>query len=187
MNITVYCGASSGKNSVYKEATIRVGKWIAKNNNTLIYGGGNVGLMGVVADTVLQYQAKAIGVIPTFLKEREMAHKHLTKLYVVNSMDERKKKMLDLGDACLALPGGPGTLEEITEVFSWSRVGENNKPCIFYNVNHYYDLIEQFYNKMVAEEYLSADDRSKLLFSDSLEEIDEFIKNYVPPSIKTYV
>lgn len=186
MNITVYCGANQGKNPVYKQAAIELSEWIVKNNNNLVYGGGKVGLMGIIADTVLQLGGEVIGVIPVFLKDREMAHKHLTKLYTVTTMDERKRKMLDLGNACIALPGGPGTLEEITEVFSWARVGQNNKPCIFYNVNHYYDLIEQFYNRMVTEEFLSIEDRNKLLFSNSLDEINTFIQNYQPPFIRTY-
>lgn len=186
MNITVYCGANLGKNAIYKQAAISLSEWIVKNSNNLVYGGGKVGLMGIMADTVLQLGGDVIGVIPTFLQDREMAHEHLTKLYIVNTMDERKQKMLDLGDACIALPGGPGTLEEITEVFSWARVGQNSKPCIFYNVNHYYDLVEQFYDQMAIEGFLSIADRTKLFFSSSLADITNFIENYEPPAIRTY-
>ncbi|MBC2324835.1 LOG family protein [Listeria booriae] len=186
MNIVVYCGANKGNNPVYERATIAVGEWIARNNNTLVYGGGRSGLMGILADTVIASGGKAIGIIPTFLKERELAHPHLTELIIVDTMDERKQKMLNLGNACIALPGGPGTLEEITEVVSWSRLGQNNNPCIFYNENDYYRPIQQFYDDMVQNDFLTVEDRSKILFSNSVDEIHSFITDYVPPVIRTY-
>lgn len=104
----------------------------------------------------------------------------------MDTMDERKQKMLDLGNACIALPGGPGTLEEITEVVSWSRLGQNNNPCIFYNENDYYRPIQQFYDDMVQNDFLTVEDRSKILFSNSVDEIHSFITDYVPPIIRTY-
>ena len=113
MNITVYCGASLGNDSTYQAAAKKLGKWIADGQHTLVYGGGKLGLMGVVADTVLAHQGKVIGIIPQFLQDREVAHPNLTKTVIVESMSERKNKMIELGDAYIALPGGPGTLEEI--------------------------------------------------------------------------
>ena len=101
-------------------------------------------------------------------------------------MSERKEVILKKGDVCIALPGGPGTLEEITEVVSWSRVGQNNNPCIFFNTNNYYSLIEQFYDQMVSNEFLTQEDRDKILFSNSFQEIEEFIENYKTPKIRTY-
>ncbi|MDH6365528.1 uncharacterized protein (TIGR00730 family) [Enterococcus sp. PF1-24] len=186
MNIAVYCGASSGNQEIFKEATIELGKWLAKNHHNLIYGGGKAGLMGILADTVLENGGEVIGIIPTFLKERELAHPALTELKIVDSMAERKQAMLDLANACIALPGGPGTLEEITEVVSWSRIGKNPNPCIFFNSGNYYRPLEAMYDQMVENDFLVKNDREKFLFSESLEEIEGFIKNYQPPVIRQY-
>ena len=119
MNIIVYCGASKGNQEEYENSAIQLGEWIAKNNHTLIFGGGNAGLMGTLANTVIHNNGKTIGVMPTFLQQRELAHDKLDELIIVESMSERKEIILEKGDVCIALPGGPGTLEEITEVVSW--------------------------------------------------------------------
>lgn len=116
-----------------------------------------------------------LAIMPQFLVDREIAAPHLDEFYVTDDMDERKAKMLSLADACLALPGGPGTLEEISEAFSWARVGQNPNPCAFYNVNGYYDKLADFFDHMVTEGFLTTEDRNKLLFSDSLEEIYNFM------------
>ncbi|WP_152656650.1 TIGR00730 family Rossman fold protein [Oceanobacillus sp. CFH 90083] len=186
MHIAIYCGASLGIDPAYQEAAKRVGKWIAEKRNTLVYGGGKAGLMGVVADEVLANQGEVIGVIPEFLVERELSHPHLTTLEIVDSMTVRKNKMIALGDCYIALPGGPGTLEEITEVVSWARVGQNNNPCILFNQNGYYDSLARFYDDMVENGFLSKQDRERILFSDSLEEIEAFISNYTPPGVRQY-
>lgn len=186
MNIAVYCGASKGNHPIYEQAAIKLGRWIADKDNTLVYGGGKAGLMGILADSVLENNGKVIGIIPTFLQERELAHPNLSEMKVVNSMSERKAEMLALSDACLALPGGPGTLEEITEVVSWARVGQNSNPCVFFNENDYYEPIKNFYDQMVSSEFLTLADRKKILFSNSLQEIDYFIDNYTPPVIRKY-
>lgn len=186
MNIVVYCGASEGNLNIYKQETIKLGKWIAEKGHTLVYGGGNVGLMGLLADTVLNKNGKVIGVIPDFLIERELSHPNLTELHIVNTMSERKSKMVELGQSCIALPGGPGTLEEITEVISWARVGKNDSPCIFYNVNNYYHPMENMYDDMVKNGFLTSNDREKTLFSDSLDNVEEFISNYEKPIVRSY-
>ncbi|MDN6516992.1 MAG: TIGR00730 family Rossman fold protein [Enterococcus sp.] len=186
MNIVVYCGASSGNDPIYQQAAEKLGGWIAEQKHTLIYGGGKAGLMGIIADSVIAKNGEVIGVIPTFLKNRELAHPNLTKMYTVDTMSERKQKMLDLGDACIALPGGPGTLEEITEMISWSRVGQNPNPCVLFNENGFYDPLKDLYDHMVKSGFLSAQDREKTLFSNSLNEISEFIQEYTPPEVRTY-
>lgn len=186
MNIAVYCGASSGKNYIYTEKAVELSKWIASNNNTLVYGGGNVGLMGLIADTVLENGGSAIGVIPTFLVDKEIAHQGLTELHTVETMHERKAKMISLSDCFIALPGGPGTLEEITEVISWGRIGQHVNPCILFNTNGYYDLLKSQYDLMVDEGFLSKEDRDKILFTDSFNEIEVFIRGYKAPKIRTY-
>lgn len=134
-----FCGASTGENPVYSEKTVALAQWMAQNKHSLVYGGGKVGLMGVMADTVIANGGYTTGVIPTFLRDREIAHENLSELIIVNNMPERKAKMMLLGDAFIALPGGPGTLEEISEVISWSRIGQNDNPCILYNVNGYFN------------------------------------------------
>ena len=186
MNIVVYCGASEGNLDIYKQETIRLGEWIAKKRHTLVYGGGKVGLMGLLADTVLKNNGEVIGVIPKFLIERELSHPNLTELHIVTTMSERKSKMVDLGHACIALPGGPGTLEEITEVISWARIGQNDSPCIFYNVNNFYQPMKNMYDDMVDNGFLTSIDREKTLFSDSLDFIEDFIANYEKPTIRSY-
>lgn len=118
--------------------------------------------------------------------ERELSHPKLTTLEIVDSMTVRKNKMISLGDCYIALPGGPGTLEEIAEVISWSRVGQNDNPCILFNQNGYYDSLARVYDEMVENGFLSIQDRERILFSDSLEEIEAFISSYVPPEIRQY-
>lgn len=176
--MAVYCGASAGNSAIYQEHTILLGKWLVEQHYDLVFGGGKVGLMGILADTVLENGGAAIGVMPTFLIEREIAHQGIAEMHVVTDMHERKKKMIDLADCYLALPGGPGTLEEISEVVSWGRVGEHGNPCIFFNVNGYYDLMAAFFDKMVTEGFLSKNDRQKIFISASLEEIQKFIETY---------
>lgn len=186
MNIIVYCGANTGKDLIFQKTAENLGGWIADQGHSLVYGGGKAGLMGVVADAVLDKNGTAIGVMPTFLMERELAHPKLTKMYTVANMAERKQKMFTLGDACIALPGGPGTLEEITEMISWSRIGQNPNPCIMFNESGFYNPLKNLFDNMVENEFLTEADRAKTLFSVSLKEIDQFIKNYTPPEIRTY-
>lgn len=186
MNITIYCGANLGTNPIHQADTIAVGKWIAENEHTLVYGGGATGLMGLVADTVLAHGGKAIGVMPTFLLDREPKHPKLTEFVEVETMAQRKQQLLDLGDACIALAGGAGTLEEISEVISWARIGKNPNPCILFNSDGFYEPLRQCFDMMVSSGFLSAEDRSKTLFSHDLVEIEQFIRDYTPPRIRTY-
>lgn len=186
MKITVYCGASLGINSQHQQAAEQLGKWIAQHHHTLVYGGGKAGLMGVVADTVLANGGEVIGVMPSFLQQRELAHSGLTELISVATMSARKLKMIELGEAYIALAGGPGTLEEISEVISWARIGQNSHPCILFNSDGYYEPLKHFFDTMVEQGFLSAADRAKTLFSDDLNEIADFIANYTPPEVRRY-
>ncbi|WP_179190440.1 TIGR00730 family Rossman fold protein [Candidatus Enterococcus mansonii] len=183
--MAVYCGASVGNKAIYQEKTKELGQWLSANGYDLVYGGGNVGLMGILADTVIENGRKVIGVMPKFLLDRELAYEGI-KMYIVNDMHERKRKMIDLADCYLALPGGPGTLEEISEVVSWGRIGEHQNPCVFFNVDGYYNLLADFFDKMVTDGFLTKEDREKIFFSDSLEEIKEFIDTFTPPTIRQY-
>ncbi|MBK3914489.1 TIGR00730 family Rossman fold protein [Listeria ivanovii subsp. ivanovii] len=188
MNIVVYCGASKGNDPAYQQAAKKLGEWIVEQKHTLVlvYGGGKIGLMRVIADTVIKGEGEVIGVMPQFLMERELAHTNLTKMYSVHTMAERKQKMLDLGDVCIALPGGPGTLEEITEMISWSRIGQNPNPCILFNENGFYEPLRDLYDNMVKNDFLTQTDRDKTLFSNSLKEINQFIIDYVPAEVRRY-
>lgn len=185
-NVAVYCGASAGKRAVYTNAAQQLGQWLVERGDHLIYGGGQVGLMGIIADTVLQQGGQVTGIMPAFLNQRELAHTGLTRLLIVDNMATRKQKMIELAEVFIALPGGPGTLEEISEVISWARIGQQDGPCIFYNVAGYYDLLQQFLAKMVAEGFLTQADFEKYLFTDSLATMAEFIAGYQPPTIRKY-
>ena len=178
MRITIFCGANNGKSELYKENAIELGKWIANKNHTLVYGGGKIGLMGVIADTVLENSGEVIGIMPQFLVDREISHTGITKFVIVDDMSERKTQLVDLGDVFIALPGGPGTLEEISQVISWVRVGKKDAQCILMNVSGYYDFLEQYFDKMVEEGFLTNEDRKRTLFTANLEEMEEFIANY---------
>ncbi|MDD5953144.1 MAG: TIGR00730 family Rossman fold protein [Oscillospiraceae bacterium] len=186
MKIAVYCGANKGKNPAYHGAASCIGRWIAERGDTLVYGGSSIGMMGVLADAVLQGGGQVIGVVPSFLLEREPPHPHLTQVITVETMSERKRKMASLGEAFLALPGGPGTLEEITEVISWSRIGQNPYPCIFWNTDGYYDPLRQQYQRMVEDGFFTAEDFAKILFTTDLGEMECFIQDYTPPSFRSY-
>ena len=170
MNIAVYCAASQSSLS-FAEKTEELGLWIANMNHTLVYGGGNTGLMGVIATSVMNAGGQVIGVMPQFFVDREIAKKDITKLHIVETMSERKNKEIELSEVYIALPGGPGTLEEIAEVVSWVRVGQTNGICIFYNMEGYYDHLEAFFNHMVTTNLLSQEDRNQIYF-------EKLIKNY---------
>ena len=178
MNIAVYCAASQSNDLTFDERTEELGNWIAKKNHTLVYGGGNTGLMGMIATSVMKSGGEVIGVMPQFFVEREIAKKDITKLHIVETMSQRKNKMIELSEVYIALLGGPGTLEEIAEVVSWVRVGQTNGICIFYNMEGYYDNLEAFFNHMVTTNLLSKKDRKQIYFVKSLEEIEKLIENY---------
>lgn len=184
--VAVYCGASEGNEDIYKNSAVQLGEYLAKHNLELVYGGGGVGLMGLLANTVLDNGGVVHGIMPKELMERGASLDRLEDLEVVDNMSTRKKLMLERADGCIALPGGPGTLEEIVEAFSWARLGDNINPCVFYNVSGYYDPMKSMFDSMVNKEFLTSYDRDKLLFSDSLENIFEFMENYIPPKIRQY-
>ena len=154
MNLCVFCGSSTGSNPIYAEAARDLGKLISKTNSTLVYGGGNIGLMGILADEVLKTYGKVIGVIPDFLVKREVGHRGLTQLEIVSSMHERKKRMADLSDAFIAMPGGWGTLDELAEILTWKQLNLIQTQVGLLNTNSFFDpLIDQM-SKMVKEGFL---------------------------------
>jgi uncharacterized protein (TIGR00730 family) len=156
MNVCVFCGSSFGENPLYRKIADELGGLMSGHNLTLIYGGGNVGLMGAVADAVMASGGEVIGIIPDFLSRREVAHQHITRLEIVNSMHERKKRMADLSDAFIALPGGWGTLEELAEVLTWRQLGLVKQPVILLNVNNFFEPLLEQMRKMVQEGFVKS-------------------------------
>ncbi|WP_437313250.1 TIGR00730 family Rossman fold protein [Sorangium sp. So ce385] len=160
--ICVYCGSSPGASPAYRAAAVQVGELLAARGIGLVYGGGHVGLMGAVADAVLAAGGEAIGVIPHFLNQREIEHRGLTELHVVETMHERKAKMAALSDAFIALPGGIGTLEELFEVWTWTQLGSQEKPVGLLDVAGYYRPLIAFLDHVVAEKFLRPGHRAML-------------------------
>lgn len=171
MNICVFCGSSSGNNPVYAQAAKELGKLIADGGHTLIYGGGNVGLMGIVADAVLERRGQVIGIIPKFLMDKEVGHTGLSSLEIVNSMHERKKRMADLSEAFVAIPGGWGTLEEIAEILTWKQLGLLTHSVAILNINGFFNPLLQQMNHMVEEGFLKEQNLQSLKISDSPSEL----------------
>jgi len=161
--ICVFCGSNPGVNPVYKNAAAGLGRLLAKRKIELVYGGGNIGLMGVLADAALEAGGRVIGVIPESLMAKEVGHPGLTKLYVVRSMHERKALMADLAEGFIALPGGYGTCEEFCEVVTWSQLGFHAKPCGLLNVERYYDPLLALFDHAVKEGFLRIDNRALVL------------------------
>lgn len=186
MNVAVYCGASIGSSEEYKQITKELGRWLGENQYNLVYGGGNAGLMGIIAETAIEENCEVTGIIPEFLVARELAKENLTSLIVVSNMHERKQKMIELADLYVALPGGPGTIEEITEVISWGRIGQHANPCVLINFNGFFDPLKQQYQAMVTEGFLTQEDFDKILFAESLAEINAFVTDFEPPAIRVY-
>ncbi|ASK62350.1 Rossman fold protein, TIGR00730 family [Virgibacillus phasianinus] len=185
--LAVFCGSSDGASKAYKEGAIQLGEELAKREITLVYGGASVGIMGAVANAVLENGGKVIGVIPQMLEDREISHPNLTELHVVQSMHERKAKMADLADGFIALPGGPGTLEEFIEVFTWAQLGVHQKPCGLLNINHYYEPLVSLFNHMADQQFLHEEYRSMALVDSCPSQLIEQFYAYQPPAIKTYI
>lgn len=171
MNVAIYCGSQTGKNAIYIEKAKELGEKLAKAKIGIVYGGSNVGLMGSVADAALAHSGKVIGIMPEHLQKREIAHLHLTEIHFVESMHVRKKTMIDLSNAFIALPGGCGTLDEYFEVFTWAQIGLHNNPVILYNINGFYDAVIQHFEKMLEEGFIRKEQRSILQVATTAEEI----------------
>ncbi|MER2998057.1 TIGR00730 family Rossman fold protein [Pontibacter populi] len=177
-SIGIFCGANTGQDPIYSEASVALGKLMAEQTIALVYGGGNVGLMGVIADAVLEYGGKAIGVIPQSLVDREVAHKGLHELHVVQTMHERKAIMAARSDAFVAMPGGFGTFDEICEIITWNQLGIIKKPVAFYNINGYYDKFFEMISHTITEGFVKKDQLENLIIEDNpvilLQKIREF-------------
>lgn len=175
MKLTVYGGSRAGGNPAFSAAARELGAWMAARHIGLVYGGGGVGMMGAVADAVLDGGGEVTGVIPQFLVDREQAYKRVAHMRIVVNMDERKALLRDLGDAMIALPGGPGTLEEITESISLLLLGRHEKPCLIYNVNGCWDPLAAQYKAMIESGFLSQEALSSIHVVRSLQEVQQVL------------
>ncbi|RXM47587.1 TIGR00730 family Rossman fold protein [Flavobacterium sp. YO12] len=185
--ITVFCASSFGTEKIYEEQAIALGKTLAEQNIELVYGGANVGLMGAVADGALNAGGKVIGVLPNFLRSKEIAHLGLTELILVESMHERKTKMNDLCDGVIALPGGFGTLEELFEMLTWAQLGLHKKPIAILNVNGFYDALIALLQTMTEKGLLKEVNQKMLLVSDTIDDLLYQMKNYVAPTVGKWI
>ena len=185
--ITVFCGSSFGTEEIYKEQAALLGETLAEQNIELVYGGANVGLMGAVADGVLSKGGKVIGVLPDFLRSKEIAHQGLTELILVESMHERKTKMNDLCDGVIALPGGFGTLEELFEMITWAQLGLHKKPIAILNINGFYDSLIQLTEVMVEKGLLKEVNQQMLLVSDNIDDLLDKMNNYTAPTVGKWI
>jgi uncharacterized protein (TIGR00730 family) len=179
-SICVYCGSNAGNKPVYAERAQALGARIASEGLQLIYGGGNVGLMGIVADAVLVNGGEVVGVIPEQLVQWEVAHKGLTRLEVVANMHERKARMFDLADAFIALPGGFGTLDEMFEMLTWRQLGLGKKACAFLDVDGFYSPLMGMIDRMVEERFLHAEQRQDLWHGEDIDILFAWMRDYTP-------
>jgi hypothetical protein len=185
--ICVFCGSSSGSRHEYRAATEELGTELALRNIGLVYGGGNVGLMGVLADAVLRAGGEVQGVIPENLMAREVGHNGLTELHLVRSMHERKALMADLSDAFVALPGGFGTLEEFCEVVTWTQLGLHAKPCGILNVLGFYSPLLAMFDHAVEERFLKPDNRALVLARDKPADLLQALEEWRPVRIEKWL
>jgi uncharacterized protein (TIGR00730 family) len=186
-SICIFCGSSPGANGAYANAARTFGELLARDNITLVFGGGKVGLMGQLADAVLTNGGKAIGVIPEALMRKEVAHQELTQMHVTPTMHERKALMYKLSDAFVALPGGTGTLDELFEVFTWLQLGYLHKPIGLLNVEGYFDHLAAFLHHSVTERFVRGEQLQDLLVDDNAAALLARLKNHTPIQIDKWV
>lgn len=181
--IAVYCGSSVGDDAVYMEQAKKLIHLMHQQQMGLVYGGGNVGIMGIIADEMMALGGEVIGIIPQKLLEKEVAHHGITQLIVVDDMHQRKAKMFECCDAIIALPGGIGTMEELFEAFTWSQLGYHNKPCGVLNVNGYYNQLEAFLQHMVEHRFLKQEFKDMLLFDENAESLISRLNEFEFPQV----
>ena len=180
--IALYCGSRSGSNPLYKEKAIALAQGLAKQGFGLVYGGASIGLMGQVADAMISHGGEAVGVIPEFMLDYEIAHHQLTELHVVQTMHERKALMAERASAFVALPGGLGTFVEILEVATWGQLNQHQKPMMIYNVNGFYDALIAQLDHAVEEGFLPPQHRAKVTVCNHAEQICSAFANLDSPA-----
>ncbi len=184
---TVFCGSSTGTDKIYAEQAYALGKEFAERGIGLVFGGGKIGMMGAVANGVMETGGEAIGVIPKFLCSKEIAHDKLTQLIVVDTMHERKTKMNELCDGVITLPGGYGTMEELFEMLTWQQLGLHQKPIGILNINGFYDELLALVQTMVSKGYLTPQHQHILLTDTTIEGLLEKMENFVAPEVPKWI
>lgn len=185
--ICVFCGSSTGARAAYGDAARRLGACLAAHGIGLVYGGASVGTMGIIADSVLQAGGDVVGVIPRALETRELAHRGLTQLHVVESMHERKALMANLADAFIALPGGLGTMDEFCEILTWAQLGLHAKPCALLNVENYYDRLIAFFDHAVGEGFLPAAHRRMIVVAEDASALLDAMQSWRPVQVQKWL
>ena len=185
--ICVFCGSSAGTNPLYAEAARRMGRALARRGFGVVYGGGGVGLMAAVADAALEAGGEVVGVIPRALQLRELAHSGLTALHVVGSMHERKAKMAELAHGFVALPGGMGTLEELSEVLTWAQLGLHRKPCALLDVDGYFAPLLTFLDRAVAERFIAPAHRAMILVDRDPKQLLDALAAWRAPAVEKWL
>ena len=170
-SVCVFCGSSPGRRPAFADAARSLGSALAQRRMALVYGGADVGLMGIIADAVLAERGTVFGVLPAKLRDREIAHQGLTELFIVDSMHERKQKMADLADAFIAMPGGFGTVDELAEVLTWAQLGIHRKPCGLLDVGHFFEPLLRFFDQAVIDGFIRPEHRELLLVDESPERL----------------
>jgi uncharacterized protein (TIGR00730 family) len=186
-SIVVFCGASAGTDSVFVSQARALGKTLAERDIDLVYGAARIGIMGAVADAALAAGGRVTGVIPKFLKTKEVAHEGLTSLLIVDTMHERKMKMHELCDGVIALPGGFGTMEELFEVLTWAQLGLHQKPIALLNTVGYYDSLIALVQNMVDRGFLNKTNQQMLLVSEDINDLLEQMNTYIAPDVPKWV
>jgi uncharacterized protein (TIGR00730 family) len=186
-SVCIFCGSSMGANTAYSDGARAMGRELASRGLTLVYGGGSVGLMGVVADAALAAGGKVHGVIPRRLQEKEIGHKALTQMDVVETMHERKARMAELSDAFIAMPGGIGTYEEIFEIWTWAQLGIHRKPLGFYDVDGFYDPLMSFLNKATSEGFVREQHRHMAFVETRPGALLDRLAHYVPTAVAKWM
>ncbi len=186
-NIAIYCGSSTGNNKRYEQQAYKLGKTLAIKNTGIVYGGAKIGLMGAVANGALDNKGEVIGVMPHFLKSKEVAHEGLTQLILVDTMHERKTKMHELSDGVIALPGGFGTMEELFEMLTWGQLGLHRKPMALLNINGFYDPLLHLANTMTETGFLKEENRIMLLADANIDALLQKMDEYQPPAVTKWL
>lgn len=184
--VGVFCASNLGASSVYEKETLKVADYLVEHQLELVYGGACVGLMGVLANRVLQRKGTAIGVIPEFLIDKEIAHTDLTELYVVSSMHARKQKIAEMVDAFVILPGGFGSVEEFFEMCTWKQLALHNKPCALLNINHFYDPLIEFIKHAVNQKFIKQEHYNLIIIESEIERLFQRM-NEVQPLVDKWI
>lgn len=185
--IAVFCGSSTGNKPLYAEKAKVLGIYLGQSGYDLVYGGGNIGLMGVIANAAIDSGSHVTGVIPHFLRKREVGNLSKGELILVDSMHERKQTMEKLSDGFIAMPGGLGTLDELAEILTWTQLGLHQKPIGAFNINGYFNTLLAFFDQMVGEGYMKPENRKMVLVDNTPEELFKKMLTYTPPPVPKWL